>query len=105
MNINLRQNLLKPFDLFGRGIEETDSDQPKGHGWLVNQFAKLIELIPILVPLSLALFGTVAIVLLLMGRLDNNLTWPLGLLAALIGCIVVWRKYKVTCWLTSMKAS
>lgn len=52
---------------------------------------KAIERLPVLLPVAVAAFSVVAMVLLLIGRLDGWLVWPLGILAAVFGCVIVWR--------------
>ncbi len=54
-------------------------------------FIKLIDRLPILLPAMLAAFGTVGIALLLLGRLDNILIWPFGIVASCIAFYLVWR--------------
>lgn len=54
-----------------------------------DRLSRAIEMLPLSVPASLASFGVIVTVLLLVGQLYNALVWPLGLaIAALTGVLV-----------------
>lgn len=65
----------------------------------MNQFLlgllKTIQLAPLAAPAALAAFSIVAMVLLLLGRYDSYMVWPLGLLAA-AGAVFVAAKAKIS---------
>jgi hypothetical protein len=50
---------------------------------------RAVELLPLTVPAGLAAFGVVAMVLLVVGQLQNIFVWPLGLLAAVLAIVAV----------------
>lgn len=70
---------------------------------LIGWFWLTIEALPIILPVSLAGFGTVAVLLLLFGHLDNWLIWPLGFLVAILVCIPAARAVPRTTRLGSKK--
>lgn len=57
---------------------------------------KFWYLLPLLMPTALLMFAVVTLSLLLVGQLRTELVWPLGIVAALAGCFVVYTQYEVT---------
>ena len=56
-----------------------------------NWLLKVADVLPVAAPAAIAAFGTVAVFLLLIGQLKNELVWPLGLAAAIASAVVVFR--------------
>lgn len=59
---------------------------------LSKKFWDAIELLPVILPSSVLSFGVVAVILLLFGRLDTILVWPLGLSAAVLSSWLIVNK-------------
>lgn len=58
---------------------------------LPERLWKLIDALPVALPVMIAAFGTVAIILLLLGQLTSVLVWSLGLAAATVAGFLVLR--------------
>lgn len=56
---------------------------------------RAVDWLPLAIPAALAAFGSVAMLLLLLGQLRNELVWPLGLAAAAAAAVLVARHSRI----------
>lgn len=72
-----------------RSVKKYLSNEQWGSGtW------RAIGMLPVFIPVFLAVFGVVAVSLLVVGRLDNVLVWPIGGALSLLSLYMVWKRYR-----------
>lgn len=59
------------------------------------RFARIIELIPVMLPVIIVCFGISSISLLLAGRLYSILFWAIGIILSFIASIIIYKSYNI----------